>query len=45
LTELKKSYIDELLTSDPEDTAGREAAYHKNRAAVELQQMVENYGR
>jgi len=45
LTELQNSYMSEIRTSSPEDTVLREAAYHKSRAADELLQMVENYGR
>lgn len=45
LTELQNSYMVELLTSEPEDAAQREALYNKSRAASELLQLVENYGR
>lgn len=45
LTELHNSYISELVTSDLDAQASREAAYHKIRAGAELQQLVENYGR
>jgi hypothetical protein len=45
LTELHNSYISELVSSALDAREDREAAYHKIRAGIELQQLVENYGR
>jgi hypothetical protein len=45
LTDLHKSYMMQLISSQPDAGAEREALYHKINAGEALLQMVENYGR
>lgn len=44
LTALKKSYIDQIVASSPDDVNQREAAYFAHNAVTAVSNWIKHYG-